>query len=268
MSGNPFSKLKQSVLAVQLIQFGGRQTSDFAATLKLCKEAGIQHVEVNYCKLPKVIPEFLAHCRASNVSVHAGHVRFEEISTNSRLSLVLSTMNELSCPMLICSGMATGTADVRWRRTARWFKGIFARCREQNVEFLYHPYKGCVSLHQGRCQLDDILDETADEKMNIVLDSFWCNSVVWFDSDRQLRLLERCRYFHLKDGFHRPKPPSRMFVPLGEGEISLDMWLSLIRKSATLHRQVSVVIEQDTYATDPFSELVRSMQYLLKKGLP
>lgn len=253
--------MTQPTASVQLIVFGQRNQDDIAGVLKDVATAGFPAIEAGNMFASYGEETTRRLLEENNLQVSGAHFGYGDYADPARLSNHIAYAKALGLKNLMCSGVASGTAD-GYRESARVFNETGKRLADEGLVFNYHNHDWeFKELGDGVRGMDILNAETDPALVKFNIDVFW----VYYAGYDPVAFIEshsdRTGYFHFKDGRKSTNAEGKTypdFTELGRGDVDLKAAYAAATKSGA----VWIVSEQDRSHLPALEAVTISRNYL------
>ena len=242
-------------IGVQLIVYGGRQTTDLAGVLSEVAQAGYAGVEAGNLFDSTPPDEVKRLYKDYGLVVTGVHGGYGEVSDPAKLEHNMDFLKQMNARYLICSGVAPGEGMTAYETAAKTFNQVGETCRKAGLVFCYHNHNWEFKEFDGVKAIHRLAELTDPELVKLCIDVYWVTIGGENPAEFIRRYRDRAPYMHFKDG-----APGQ-FIELGRGTVDL-----IASTQATLEVGAEwIVCEQDRSDQDPGLSIAESRRYIKEK---
>ena len=243
----------------QMIIFRDRTTEDFQGVLKDIHQAGYEAYEGRALLGAEEAREAKALAEENGLVCAGFHTNIATLQDDEKVEQIIAAMKVMGTRYLCNSGIFDRETVDGYRRTCGVLDAAGKRLKEEGLVFCYHNHAWEFEpLEGGQTRGMDILTaETDPEYVKLCVDIYWV-AMGGEDPAAYIRNnLERCGYFHFKDGTRE-----REFMPLGRGFVDMGATVEACKETGFEW----IVVEQDRPVEDSCAEAKESRDYLKALG--
>ncbi|MFB3883149.1 MAG: sugar phosphate isomerase/epimerase family protein [Armatimonadota bacterium] len=246
-------------VAVQLIIFGERPTTDLAGVLADVRSAGYDGFEGGGLVTREDLAKTKPAVDGAGIAFLGGHYGADQMADPAAVESYAALIAELGGRYMMVSGGAETLDD--YRRQAKLLNAAGEASRRAGVSLCYHNHFWEFSPIDGQVPMHILTQETDPEFVKLCPDIYW----VYVGGKDPAQFLShfgtRCPCIHFKDGLGGDQP--REFRELGRGNVDIPAALEAARKC----NPDWIIVEQDETKGDPAESCRVSREYLRALGL-
>ena len=245
-------------IALQLYTLREAFTQDFAGTLARIAAIGYKNVESAFFPEGLTVAEGARLIQAAGLTVMAAHC---ELPLDEQTTPVLDQMTELNCQRMIWHGWPQDPEYSSLdgiKRLAQRYNQANAVATSNGYQFGLHNHWWEMEPVQGLYPYQILLQEL-DPSIFFEVDTYWAKTAGLDPVQLVTELGARAPLLHIKDG---PAVKGQPMVAAGEGTQNIPAIVQAANGNAEW-----LIVELDACATDMFTAVEKSFQYLVNNGL-
>jgi len=252
--------MSQPSVAIQLIVFAERNSTDFPGVLRDVKAAGFPAIEAGNLFASVGEPEARRLLEANGLSVCGAHFGYGDYADGDKLAANIAYCKAMGIRHMMCSGVADTKTVEGYRSSCKVFNEVGKRLAGEGLKFNYHNHAWEFEDLGGVNGMRILAEETDPAVVGFNIDVFWV-TIGGEDPAAFIRQhAARAGYYHFKDG-RRKDGGELEFLELGRGVVDLAGALAAAREAGAEW----IVAEQDRTALPHLEAATISRTYLREK---
>lgn len=233
---------------------------DFRETIQRVAAMGYRNVQISGAGSAVTAERAKDICDQYGIRIVLTHVSAERILNDTEA--LIREHEIMGCRYIGLGCMPEKYMDGQWQtRFAEDFRRPAQMMRDAGMLLMYHNHDMEFEKRNGKCILENLLEEFEPEELGITLDTYWVQ-VAGADVVQWIR---KCRgripCAHLKDRMVLPGRREVM-APVYEGVMNFDGILEALEEAGCRYG----LVEQDTCMESPFLCLKKSYENLHRRG--